>query len=135
MVLITCMVSTAKGQMKIITNVKGDSVRILWKHNWKDIEGGIERIERFRLFVIKNDSLVEWVGDVVDTKSVGMPDTTYVFRNLIPNTKYVFGVIAVDYAGNVSTMHKSTDPNAALGGWYVIIDTVSPSGCSGMSIF
>lgn len=129
--LLFSMVSISKGQIKIVTNAGRDSVRISWEHNWKDIYGGNENVFRFRLWTSLNDSPFVCVGEtsVVGTYIIGesKPPTTYKFTDLQDNTKYVFGVTAVDLADNESEMTKSTDSTSAYGGWYLIIDNVPPA--------
>jgi len=124
-------VSTSIAQIKIITNAGKDSVRISWEHSWKDTSGLDENVFSFRLWTSLNDSPFVCVGEtsVVGTYIIGesKPPTTYKFTNLLVNTKYIFGVTAVDLAGNESEIAKSTDSTSAYGGWYLIIDNTPPA--------
>lgn len=122
----------ANAQIKIVLGTKGDSLAVAWSHDWKDVNGQDERVASFALYVSRNDSAFVYAGSVYDDAGTGKPKTSCTYRKLQQNSKYVFGVVAVDYAGNASQMHTSLMPTAAYNGWYIIIDTIPPRMPSNM---
>jgi len=137
LVLLATLFGTAtivQGQIRIITNAYGDSLRINWDHDWKDILGNTESVSYFRVYLSRNDSAFVPVGTTPSVLT-GHPVTTYKFTNIVKNVKYAFGVSAVDLAGNESAIHKSTDNSAAYGGWFLVIDNIAPRSASGMRPF
>lgn len=124
--LTTFMVSTAHAQTRIVLLSKADSIRIAWHHDWCDTTGAPDLIAKFRVFASANDTVFAHVADVLDVRGIGKPDTTCMIKGLQRGIKYTFGVMAVDVAGNESALHTSAQPNAAFGGWYVIMDNTPP---------
>ena len=60
---------------------------------------------------------VNTVGSDTLECDIFLPDT---------NGSYIPGVSAIDIHGNESAIHKSTDPTASLGGWYLLFDRIAP---------
>lgn len=128
--LTTFTASTAHAQTRIVLLSKADSVKIARHHDWCDTTGAPEQVARFRIFASANDTVFTYIADVDDVRRIGRPDTTCIIKGLRPGLRYTFGVTALDYAGNESAMHTSAQPNAAFGGWYVIVDDRPPRAAS-----
>ena len=98
-----------------------------WHHDWEDESGEPEHVLFFKLYLSKNDSPFVYYGETEKDSIEYRPDTTFTFVGLKSNSKYKFGVSAVDWAGNESLVHFSTSISANNGGWYVITDSTPPS--------
>ena len=103
-----------------------DSLHLSWSHDWKDVTGQPEHVVTFRIYASRDNGPFQLLGHVKKDTLNFRPDTAFTVRNFVAQGKYIFGVTAVDWAGNESDIEKSIAPDAAWGGWYLIFDLGKP---------
>ena len=131
LVLVSLFVTSSYGQIHIITN-DTTGLTLTWDHSGLDINGKTEHIIRYDIYQNKNDEGYVLIGMTPKDSVNYNPVKSYQVTDLEANSKYEFGVVAVDWAFNESEMHKSIDVTAAYGGWYIILDVTPPRKSSGL---
>jgi hypothetical protein len=131
--LVVGSVVCAQGLHVVLVNKV--SVTVTWNRVTLDVTGQPEHVEYYNLYSIPegkpSTKVAETAHDMVNFR----PDTSLVVATaLFTGGKTVLGVTAVDWAGNESAVHLSTDATAANGGWYLLIDSIAPIKPMGMRV-
>jgi hypothetical protein len=129
--LLTFSACSAQPKLKAIPN-KTDSLRITWEHSWKDTAGNSEHVLYFKVNLLDQKNNILYSCKTFSDSLNFRPDTFFTFYCLSEGTYYA-SVTAVDLCCNESKIHYSTDPTAAYGGWYSIIDFTPPAAAFNLS--
>ena len=117
------------GDNVIIIFPKLDKLNLSWEHNWKNVKGNPENVVYFEVCQVYEgiDTLRFELGKTATDSITFRPPTRFASTFFPFDGFYYFEIVAVDWAGNNSVVHCSTDSTAWLRGWKVFQDDTEPS--------